>query len=261
MKKKRILPRSKKDNGKQNPVEPGQPYYDRRWRAARKAFLAENPLCVRHKRQGRIVGATVVDHIVPHRGDKELFWNRSNWQALCKTCHDEKTATEDNAFTARTDFKVVIIAGAPGSGKSTMVKKQRKSGDIIIDLDAIASALSGFPEHHPKPSNVLSLSLAVRNHLYKLVFSRDSSMRSAQTVWVITTQSSVTGRQAIAELVKADNIIVLDTPADICRERIAARPVCNRERLLERVAEWERNFHIGKNETAVKHGAGCSNSQ
>ena len=38
---------------------------------------------------------TVVDHIVPHRGDQQLFWNQSNWQALCKPCHDHKTMTED----------------------------------------------------------------------------------------------------------------------------------------------------------------------
>jgi 5-methylcytosine-specific restriction protein A len=40
----------------------------------------------------------VVDHIIPHKGDKDLFWDSNNWQPLCKTCHDEKTAREDGAF-------------------------------------------------------------------------------------------------------------------------------------------------------------------
>ena len=40
----------------------------------------------------------VVDHIIPHKGDKVLFWDRSNWQPLCKTCHDTKTAREDGGF-------------------------------------------------------------------------------------------------------------------------------------------------------------------
>lgn len=31
----------------------------------------------------------------PHRGDQKLFWDESNWQALCKPCHDRKTWTED----------------------------------------------------------------------------------------------------------------------------------------------------------------------
>ncbi|MEG0049160.1 MAG: HNH endonuclease signature motif containing protein [Clostridia bacterium] len=42
-------------------------------------------------RNGRLTFATVVDHIVPHRGDGELFWHKENWQPLCKDCHDWKT--------------------------------------------------------------------------------------------------------------------------------------------------------------------------
>jgi len=34
--------------------------------------------------------ASVVDHIVAHRGDQELFWDQSNWQSLCKPCHDSE---------------------------------------------------------------------------------------------------------------------------------------------------------------------------
>ncbi len=69
--------------------------YDSRWRKARSRFLKAHPLCVKCLDQGLLVGATVVDHIVPHRGDKELFWDVSNWQPLCKPCHDRKTMTED----------------------------------------------------------------------------------------------------------------------------------------------------------------------
>ena len=46
--------------------------------------------------EGRYVKATVVDHIVPHRGDQKLFWDQSNWQALCKRHHDLKTGNEDS---------------------------------------------------------------------------------------------------------------------------------------------------------------------
>ena len=69
--------------------------YDSRWEKARRRFLKAHPLCVRCMEQERLVKASVVDHIVPHRGDAELFWDESNWQALCKSCHDHKTMTED----------------------------------------------------------------------------------------------------------------------------------------------------------------------
>ena len=68
--------------------------YGRRWQSASKAFLLNNPVCVECQRRGRTTLATVVDHIHPHRGDQNLFWDRNNWQPLCKSCHDRKSARE-----------------------------------------------------------------------------------------------------------------------------------------------------------------------
>ena len=77
---------------------PAQRGYDDRWRKARYAFLSEHPLCRECERTGRLSAAQVVDHITPHKGDRERFWNRDNWQPLCKPCHDAKTAREDGGF-------------------------------------------------------------------------------------------------------------------------------------------------------------------
>ena len=33
--------------------------------------------------------ADTVDHIKPHRGDAELFWDRDNLQSLCHSCHSK----------------------------------------------------------------------------------------------------------------------------------------------------------------------------
>jgi 5-methylcytosine-specific restriction endonuclease McrA len=40
------------------------------------------------EQRGRATPATVVDHITPHDGDEVLFWDETNWQSLCKHCHD-----------------------------------------------------------------------------------------------------------------------------------------------------------------------------
>jgi 5-methylcytosine-specific restriction enzyme A len=66
--------------------------YGARWRRARAAFLAQHALCAICRARGRVVPATVVDHVVPHRGDQILFWDRGNWAPSCKACHDRKTA-------------------------------------------------------------------------------------------------------------------------------------------------------------------------
>lgn len=69
--------------------------YGWRWQKAREQFLADNPLCAMHKEKGQSVVATVVDHIKAHRGDQELFWDKSNWQSLCKECHDNHAQRRD----------------------------------------------------------------------------------------------------------------------------------------------------------------------
>jgi len=61
-------------------------------------FLKRNPLCVECLERGNIVPATVVDHIIAHKGDMRLFWDRDNWQALCTQCHNRKTVYVDGGF-------------------------------------------------------------------------------------------------------------------------------------------------------------------
>jgi 5-methylcytosine-specific restriction endonuclease McrA len=61
--------------------------YGHKWRKAREGYLKSHPLCVECKKQRRLVAATVVDHIRPHKSDQRLFWDKENWQALCTTCH------------------------------------------------------------------------------------------------------------------------------------------------------------------------------
>jgi len=84
--------RKLRDRGRKRPqyLEPSQLS---KWRKARKEYLQYHPACVECRH-----AATVVDHIVPHRGNEDLLWDRSNWQALCKRCHGRKTARDDGGF-------------------------------------------------------------------------------------------------------------------------------------------------------------------
>lgn len=70
--------------------------YGYKWQQARLVFLNANPLCLFCDREGRTTVATVVDHIVPHRGNMELFWDRSNWAALCASCHSSTKQRIEN---------------------------------------------------------------------------------------------------------------------------------------------------------------------
>nr|WP_276555645.1 HNH endonuclease signature motif containing protein [Bradyrhizobium elkanii] len=50
---------------------------------------------------GSTVEATVVDHIVPHRRNSSLFWDKANWQPLCKPHHDSTKQRKENGRIVR----------------------------------------------------------------------------------------------------------------------------------------------------------------
>lgn len=70
--------------------------YSKDWEREAKAFLAipENRFCA----CGCGKAATVVDHKIAHRGDRKLFWDRSNWQPMAKGCNSRKAASAEGGF-------------------------------------------------------------------------------------------------------------------------------------------------------------------
>ena len=62
--------------------------YTAEWERAAAAFQRENPLCRGCLALGRVTASELVDHVVPHRGDRTLFWDQSKWQSSCRWHHD-----------------------------------------------------------------------------------------------------------------------------------------------------------------------------
>ena len=65
-------------------------YNTARWRRIREIVLERWPLCSCCSDVGRVVPARVVDHITPVR-DGGPFWDLSNLQSLCDSCHNAKS--------------------------------------------------------------------------------------------------------------------------------------------------------------------------
>lgn len=64
-------------------------YHTARWTRESRAWREEHPLCEECRRKGIIKAAEVVDHIIPVAVCSD-FWDRSNWQSLCKECNIAK---------------------------------------------------------------------------------------------------------------------------------------------------------------------------
>ena len=76
-------------------------YRTSRWKSSAKKFIYNNPVC-------RYCGhmATVVNHKTPHKGDESIFWDKGNWESVCKQCHDSTVAKLENG---KVDGKDMVI--------------------------------------------------------------------------------------------------------------------------------------------------------
>ena len=71
--------------------QPGAPYHTWRWTKLSRAIRTEHPLCAECQRRGIIRPATCVDHITPWPiCGEQGFFDRSNLQALCDDCNNQK---------------------------------------------------------------------------------------------------------------------------------------------------------------------------
>lgn len=69
-------------------------YKTKGWQRRRQRQLMDEPLCQRCKPRGQLTPATEVHHLIPHKGNPELFF-RGELQSLCKPCHDSDAQSEE----------------------------------------------------------------------------------------------------------------------------------------------------------------------
>ena len=75
-------------------------YNSREWKELRRKKLGINPICECCFEKGRIIKATMVDHIVPIKQGGAAF-DMNNLQSLCQSCHSSKSAKEGSSWGKR----------------------------------------------------------------------------------------------------------------------------------------------------------------
>ena len=95
----RYCPECKKKNERDDGATRAKAHergYDAQWHRYRNMFLREHPLCAVCE-----AAAEIVDHVVPVKGRNDpLFYEPTNHQSLCRTCHDKKHRCSSGAWSS-----------------------------------------------------------------------------------------------------------------------------------------------------------------
>ena len=232
--------------------------YDANWRRLRNWFISHNPVCNHCGSAGE-----VVDHIIPHKMDMILFNDVENLQTLCKRCHDVKTATEGGeVYTAKpvlmpnwlkpSIIPLIIVCGPAGAGKSTWINKRANEKDLIVDLDLIKAKITKTKIYEKYDIRSMNAAIIKRNQILEDIGTR----RTHENVYYIVSGGKQDDRNWWNDKLKPKEIVVIDTPIDICIDRIrndSRRSVIVQELHIKSAIKWWKDYtgedvHIeGKN--------------
>lgn len=214
--------------------------YDATWQRFRKLVLAAEPLCRHCASKGRVVAARDVDHIRPLAdGGERLDWD--NVQPLCGACHKRKTMQESvNQLRTVSPLQrptVTLVCGPPGAGKSTYVRRHATPGDLVLDFDALMSALT-LLETHRKPEHLLPFGWEARD---AILAKLERATAFPGRVWLIDPAPERARRDAIRQRFHAE-LVLLATPAEVCLQRIAVDPARHGTHWPVLVRDWWSKF-------------------
>jgi 5-methylcytosine-specific restriction enzyme A len=225
--------------------------YGASWDKLRIVILERDKyLCQECRRHHRLVPANHVDHILNKAQARYLGWTEAqiehpgNLQSLCEPCHKLKTQLEKARASGAAQLMpewlplpavaLTIVCGRPGSGKSTFVQERAAPSDMVLDMDALASEVSGKPIYHHDGED-LRAAIRLRN-------ARLASLATGgcEAAWLIVTAGTPPERSWWANKLRSP-LHVIDTPLDVCIARIKAdarRPLEVQTRQIIAARAW-----------------------
>lgn len=141
---------------------------------------------------------------------------------LCKTCNSAKQ--EQLPPPVHTGFTLTVVAGAPCAGKNSYVREHAGPLDLIVDYDALATALqvAGLSHGHVDAHKVFVWE--ARDAVLERLRLGGHGVRHA---WVIASAPKRKDRERLRHRYGAEVVVVM-SPEEVCLRRA----------MNERPADW-----------------------
>lgn len=179
--------------------------------------------------------ATTADHVRPRAqgGTDQL----SNLVASCRPCNLSRG--DRGTGTGEFGAAVVVVTGPPTAGKTTHIREWAQRGDVVIDLDRLAAALSADEPGHDAPDHVRHVAIGAR----AAAIERAARLREPVTVWLV--HSVPTPDQLAEYRAHRWHVEVIDPGVDVVMARLEAahRSTAAREAARKWYAQRSRHTH------------------
>lgn len=203
----------------------------------------------------------VADHVEPHGGNEEKFWN-GPLQTLCKRCHDglkrgleksDKRASYRPEWLKASVVPLSIVCGPPASGKSHYVARRMGLNDLVIDLDLIVAHLSASPLRHDwDRERWLQPALFKRNAILGTLSRKPGCTRA----WFVLSEPSAERRQWWQDKLAPEEIVVLETPEDVCLANAALDKGRDMQATAAKVRQWWSDYQPRQQDRVIRPQGG-----
>lgn len=228
------------------------PAYRGPWQTVRRQILERDGYTCQIRGPKCTTTANHVDHIIPiTKGGP--WYDPTNLRASCKNCNLARVNHNPNDRWKTAGTHITLIVGPPGAGKTTHVNQHARPGDLIIDYDQIAHALTTHhPQqqtgraqktggHHPAATTLHEATMTARNALLKAL--RQGKVKTPRA-WIISANPDA------ETIFPYHQVIVIDPGQQevVRRVREAGRP----SNWIQLVDRWYRARRLVSDEQSDK---------
>lgn len=171
-------------------------------------------------------------HIIPlteeNEHDAMIALNPDNIALVHHRCHNKI----HNKLSYNERY-VYLVYGSPLSGKSTFVKENMETGDLVVDMDNIWQCISGC-DRYVKPPRLNAVAFNIRDALINNIKYRLGKWQSA---WLIGGYPLSSERERLCKQLGAREIFI-DTSYEECIERLNMCVDRNRDEWQQYIDKW-----------------------